>query len=238
MRTVKAYITGIGWVTTTGMGCAKDHNHFAMTDGQLPHVDPGAVFDKPYPQFRRMDEYSGLGLAAIAFSLKDAGLDEFEEKRNIGIIASTLYGCLNTDIEFFRTVMPHKGMDARPALFPYTLPNSYLGEAAIHFGLTGISFIVNEQAPLGAACLRMALECISSGEADKMLCGVCNPAWPSHFKDMPTVPPGALFFMIEKSPWKRSSYGRVGWGRSGHLEFRGMPVRRLDRLVNRCLSGR
>ena len=171
---MKAHITGIGWVTTTGMGCAKDHDRFVMTAGQLPHVSAGAVFDKPYPQFRRMDEYSRLGLAAVAFSLKDAGLHDFEEKRNIGIIASTLYGCLNTDIEFFRTVMPIRGMHARPALFSYTLPNTFLGEAAIRFGLTGTSFIINEQASLGPACLQMALECITSGEADKMLCGVCN----------------------------------------------------------------
>jgi 3-oxoacyl-[acyl-carrier-protein] synthase II len=235
---VKAHITGIGWVTTTGMGCAKDHDRFVMTDGQLPHVSAEAVFDKPYPQFRRMDEYSRLGLAAIAFSLKDAGLHDFEEKRNIGIIASTLYGCLNTDLEFFRTVMPRRGMHARPALFPYTLPNAFLGEAAIRFGLTGTSFIINEQAPLGPACLQMALECITGGEADKMLCGLCNSTYPSLFKAISKVPPGALFFMIEKSPWKGSSYGRVGPGKSGHLEFKGIRVSGLDRLVKRCLSGR
>jgi 3-oxoacyl-[acyl-carrier-protein] synthase II len=235
---VKAHITGIGWVTTTGMGCAKDHDRFVMTDGQLPHVSAEAVFDKPYPQFRRMDEYSRLGLAAIAFSLKDAGLHDFEEKRNIGIIASTLYGCLNTDIEFFRTVMPSRGMHARPALFSYTLPNTFLGEAAIRFGLTGATFIINQQAPLGPTCLQMALECITSGEADKMLCGLCNSPVPSPFEVISKVPPGALFFMIEKSPWKGSSYGRVGLGKNGHLEFKGIPVSGLDRLVKRCLSGR
>lgn len=220
------------------MGCANNHHDFAMTDGQLSHVTPGSAFDKPYPHFGRMDEYSRLGLAAIAFALKDAGLNEWREKRNIGIIASTVCGCLNTDIEYFHTVMPLRGMHARPALFSYTLPNTFLGEAAIRFGLTGTSFVINEQAPLGTACLQMALECITSGEADKMLCGLCNSAYPSSFKAIVKVPPGALFFMIEKSPWKGSSYGRVGLGKSGHLEFKGGQVSRLDKLVTQCLSGR
>jgi len=220
------------------MGGANDHHDFVMTDGQLPHVTPGSAFDKPYPPFRRMDEYSRLGLTAIAYALKDAGLNEWAEKRNIGIIASTVYGCLNTDIEYFRTVMPLSGMHASPALFSYTLPNTFLGEAAIRFGLTGTSFIINERAPLGPACLQMALECITGGEADKLLCGLCNSPYPSPFKAISKVPPGALFFMIEKSPWKGSSYGRVGLGKNGHLEFEGIQVSGLDRLVRQCLSGR
>jgi 3-oxoacyl-[acyl-carrier-protein] synthase II len=235
---VKVHITGIGWVTTTGMGCAKDHHDFVMTDGELPHITPGSVFDKPYPPLRRMDDYSRLGLAAIAYALKDAGLSEWKEKRNIGIIASTACGCLSTDIEYFRTVMPLRGMHASPALFSYTLPNTFLGEAAIRFGLTGTSFIINTQAPLDTACFQMALECIASGEADKMLCGLCNSGYPSPFKTILEVPPGALFFMIEKSPWKGSSYGRVGPAKSGHLEFKGIRVKRLDSLVTQCLSDR
>jgi len=103
---MECHITGIGRVRTSGMGGANDHHDFVMTKGQLPHVTAASAFDKPYPPFRRMDEYSRLGLAAIAFALKDAGLNEWAEKRNIGIIATTVYGCLNTDIECYRTVMP------------------------------------------------------------------------------------------------------------------------------------
>ena len=235
---MESHITGIGRARTSGMGGANDHHDFVMTKGQLPHVTAAPAFDKPHPPFRRMDEYSRLGLAAIAFALKDAGLNEWAEKRNIGIIATTVYGCLNTDIEYYRTVMPLRGMHARPALFSYTLPNAFLGEAAIRFGLTGTSFIINEHAPRGPACLQMALECITSGEADKMLCGFCDSRYPPPFEAIPNVPPGALFFMIEKSPWKGSSYGRVGLGKSGHLEFKGIRVGGLDRLVKRCLSGR
>jgi 3-oxoacyl-[acyl-carrier-protein] synthase II len=235
---VEAHVTGIGRVTPTGTGGANDHHEFVMKKGQLPHVTAASAFDKPYPPFRRMDEYSRLGLTAIAFALKDAGLNEWAEKRNIGIIATTVYGCLNTDIEYYRTVMPLGGMHASPALFSYTLPNAFLGEAAIRFGLTGASFIINEQAPLGPACVQMALECITGGEADKMLCGFCDSRYAPPFEAIPNVAPGALFFMIEKSPWKGSSYGRVGLAKNGHLEFEGVQVGGLDRLFEQCLSGR
>lgn len=233
---MEAHITGIGWVTTISMGCAKAHDNFIMKDGQLPHLTPRSVFDKPYPHFGRMDDYSRLGLAAIAFALKDAGLNEWAEKRDIGIIASTVYGCLNTDVDYFRTVMPLKGMHASPALFSYTLPNTFLGEAAIRFGLTGASFIINEKVPLGPACLQMALESITVGEADKMLCGVCNSRYPSPFGPISKVPPGALFFVLEKLPRKGRSYGRVRLKKKGPVEFKGTEVKRLDRLVRRCVS--
>ena len=78
-----------------------------------------------------MDEYSKLGMGAIAYALKDAMLDEWEEKRAIGIIASTVYGCLGTDFDYYNTVIPQDGLFASPNLFTYTLPNCFLGDAAM-----------------------------------------------------------------------------------------------------------
>ena len=233
-----ADITGIGWVTAAGMGCARDHNAFAMTEGRLPSISRKSVFDKPYSYFRRLDEYSRLGLAAIAFALRDAGRDEWTQKRHIGIIASTEYGCLKTDIEYFDTVMPQQGTGASPALFSYTLPNSFLGEAAIRFGLTGPTFAINEQVPLGPTCLQMALDSIACGEADMMLCGVCNLEYPPPFSGISKVPPGALFFMIEKSSAKGRSYGKLRLNREGHIEFKGTAINDLVSLVQQCMAAK
>ena len=138
-------ITGIGWVTAAGMGCGRDYETFAMPWGPLPDINPSDMFKKPYPNFRRMDKYSRLGLTAIAIALIDAGLSEWTRERNIGIIASTVYGCLETDVDYYKTVIPDRGANASPALFSYTLANSYLGEAAIRFGLTGINYVLTEQ---------------------------------------------------------------------------------------------
>ena len=118
------------------MGCGRDHENFAQPYGQLPEIYPSDLFKKPYPNFRRMDKYSRLKLTAIAFALLDAGLSEWTRERNIGMIASTFYGCLGTDVDYYKTVIPDRGAHASPALFSYTMANSYLGEAAIRFGLT------------------------------------------------------------------------------------------------------
>ncbi|MCJ7593818.1 MAG: hypothetical protein MUO52_03470, partial [Desulfobacterales bacterium] len=201
-----AEITGIGWITAKSAGCARDHEFFSMTDGDLPPITSQSLFNEFYSPFRRMDEYSKLGLGAIAFALKDAGLDEWTEKRNVGIIASTIYGCLSTDIDYFDTVMTDHGAGASPAIFSYTLSNIFLGEAAIRFGLTGTTFIINEERPLGLRCLELALASITRGEADKMLCGVCNHHCPKGFEKICKVPAGALFFVLEATPAKGRSY--------------------------------
>jgi len=235
---VSIEITGIGWVTAASMGCGKDHKHFTMPYEQLPEMTATAVFDDPYPYFRRMDEYSRLGLTAIAFALKDAGLDEWTEKRNIGIIASTVFGCLGTDVDYYDTVMPQKELSASPALFSYTLPNSFLGEAAIHFGLTGTSFIVNEQVPSGLAGLQMALHSIGCGETETMLCGVCDLGCPPSFGVHSNVPPGALFFIIEKSPARKPlSYGKLRLNKKGSVIFNRTKINDLTMLAQKCLAG-
>ena len=141
---MKAFITGIGWVTATDMGCGRDHNRFEFKAGKLPDITRKNVFDAPYPHFGRLDRYSRLGLSAIAFALKDAILDRWTHPRPIGIIASTVHGCLDTDLDYYDTVIPEDGRLASPNLFAYTLPNSYLGEAAIRFGLTGASYVISD----------------------------------------------------------------------------------------------
>ena len=158
---MRVHITGIGWVTAASMGCGRDHENFAQPYGQLPEINPSDLFKKPYPNFRRMDKYSRLKLTAIAFALLDAGLSEWTRERNIGMIASTFYGCLGTDVDYYKTVIPDRGVHASPALFSYTLANSYLGEAAIRFGLTGTNYVITEQHPTGLAGLQAALDHIT-----------------------------------------------------------------------------
>ena len=232
---VSADITGIGWVTATGMGCAKDHLDFAMPDGPLPDITHLSALDKSYPYLRRMDQYSKLGLNAIAFALKDAGLGEWTQKRNIGIIVATVYGCLHTDIDYFDTVMPQNGIGASPALFSYTLPNSFLGEAAIRFGLTGITFVINEPVPLNTTCLQLTLDSIACGEADKMLCGICDLGGPPSLGVNLNLSPGAVFFMLEKSPEKNaSSYGTIRRVKDNRIMFGQTEIKDLTTLVQKC----
>jgi 3-oxoacyl-[acyl-carrier-protein] synthase II len=234
-----AMISGIGWVTAAGMGCGRDHQRFEMLPRRLDPIDRRRVFEKPYKNFGRMDEYSRLGLAAIAFALRDAGLEEWREKRDIGIIASTEYGCLWTDIDYFDTVLPMGGTQASPNLFAYTLPNCFLGEAAIRYGLTGESFIVYQPSGNGLISLELALDTIETGDYFRMLCGVCDLGRPPQFSNSVEIPPGALFMVLEQSGrTARTRYGSVGRNEAGRIVYHQKPVTRLFELVDACLAHR
>lgn len=233
-----AEITGIGWVTAAGIGRGKVHQSFAMPLGPLPAIDPADMFKRPYPNFRRMDEYSCLGLTAVALALTDAGLSEWTRKRDIGIIASSFYGCLGTDIDYYKTVIPDRGAQASPALFSYTLANSFLGEAAIRFGLTGINYVITEQRPTELASLQTALDHMTRGDTAQILGGVCDVGCPPIFNKPDKVPPGAVFLMLENSPAKeRSSYGKLQFNSTGDLLFNGSEIKDLTTLVQTCLAG-
>jgi len=129
---MKVTITGVGWLNSTGTGQGRQAVFRpGSSDGQLKLSSKG-IFDKPVPRYGRMDEYSRLGLMAVALALKDAELDQWTEMRNIAVIASTVYGCLQTDAEYYDTVRPQGGRLASPNLFAYTLSNTFLGEATIY----------------------------------------------------------------------------------------------------------
>jgi 3-oxoacyl-[acyl-carrier-protein] synthase II len=233
-----AEITGIGWVTAAGLGRGREHQGFAMPAGQLPEINPADMFEKPYPNFRRMDEYSRLGLTATALALIDAGMAEWTRERDIGIVASTFYGCLGTDVDYYKTVIPDRGAQASPALFSYTLANGFLGEAAIRFGLTGINYVLTEQRPTGLAGLQTALDHIMRGDIEKILGGVCDVGCPQLFGEPSKVPPGAVFFMLEKShAGEKSFYGKLCLDPKGRVIYDGSEIKNLTTLVSKCLTG-
>jgi 3-oxoacyl-[acyl-carrier-protein] synthase II len=232
-----ASITGIGWVTSASMGGGREHKPIIAQDGKLPKLTSRMIFGKSSIHFGRLDDYSKLGFAAVTFALKDAKLDQWSNKRPIGIVASTTYGCLATDIDYYETVVPKGGAFASPSLFAYTLPNVYLGEVATRFGLTGQTFVVNEPELSGIAGLRMALNSIALGDCPVMLAGLCDTGRPDFF-DYPTqISSGALFFVLEKTPeHKNLSYGDLDMDIEGAVFFKGAQVENLQNLMQRCIA--
>jgi 3-oxoacyl-[acyl-carrier-protein] synthase II len=234
---VKAVITGMGWVTATTMGYGRNRDSFEWRPGQLPEIARKDVFKKPYPHFGRLDRYSRLGLSAIAFALQDAELSRWTRKRNLAMIASTSHGCLDTDINYFSSTITGEGRLASPHLFAYTLPNSFLGEASIFFGLTGANFVISEPSASGLWCLRMALIGIAGGRFGKVICGRCDLNPPPFIPEANTEPCGALFFVIEKKPTRRQvTYGRLCLETNGALKFDDDEIENLPMLAEKCLS--
>jgi len=234
---MKACISGIGWVTATSMGCGRHLKSLELKAGILPEITRKDVFDAPYPHFGRLDKYSRLGLSGIAFALKDAGLDRWSQPRPIGIIASTVHGCLETDIDFYDTVMPESGRLASPNLFAYTLPNSYLGEAAIRFGLTGASYVITDSTLADLRCLRLALAGMAGGQYDKALGGRCDLGHCGPYSESGRTAGGALFFVIEKKTVNAGTiYGDVDIDHRGELFFNGSKVEDLATLARDCIA--
>ena len=226
---MKVYLTGIGWVTSKNAGCFKDLDAFEMTTDLLPDIPLAGLG----PAARRMDTYSRLGMSGILYALRDAGLAEWTTQRNIGIVAATEYACLDTDVAYHESAASDD-TSASPALFSYTLPNTFLGEAAIHFGITGPTYVINGGPPLDTIVLEMAIDSISSRETNTMLCGVVNSPAPKVLPDAPPVLLGALFFVVEREPGDKPFYGAVRFNAEGRIEFDGCEIGDLAELVKIC----
>jgi len=230
-------ITGIGWITPSGMGRGRDHGRFDAGNGPLPRVTAQSVFGAPSKHFGRMDDYSKMGLAAITFALRDAGLEHFTEKRGIGMIAGTVFGCLHTDDDYYQTAMPEDGALASPNLFAYTLPNTYLGEAAIRFGLTGTGFVINDTDTSGMNVIKTALHSLMANELDKVLCGICDPGPLPFMSPMPGTFTGALFYMIETAPQNPDTvYGELALDKAGNVLFENRQIATFAELSGCCVA--
>ncbi len=231
---MKAYLTGIGRVNATGYGAGQVEGDIISDHGPLPKLKRKDVFKEPYQRFGRLDEFSRVGLAAIAFAMQDAGLEAWTEKRPIGIIAETDHGCLNTDLGYFETVVPDHGKFASPNLFAYTLPNCFLGEAAIRYGLTGPSYIINSHPTRNFECLRIGLQELDWNNCDKVVLGINNPEIPAQYGIHDRLV-GALFVVLEKNPINPASvYGLVELTRRNVL-FAAAPVTDLCQVVHEAI---
>lgn len=195
---MKIHVTGLGWVGAAGAGVGRGPVAFALPPGALPRIASRELLRTPDARFGRMDAFSQLALAGVVLALRDAGIEEWKEPRAVGIAASTRYGCLQTDIDYLATLRPDPAL-ASPQLFAFTLPNIFLGEAAIRFGLTGPSVIVSDEEGSGAAALDTASDYVASG-GPAALAGICDLERPAPLPSLPAGTPGALFVVLERRP--------------------------------------
>ena len=232
---MKAWINGIGWVTAAGFGRGRESSEQPFCDGLLDIPKRRQVFEQPDMRFGRLDEFSRIGLAALAFCLRDAGEEAWHKKRPIGIVAASRYGCLLTDLAYLQTMLPDQGKLASPNLFAYTLPNCFLGEAALRFGLTGNTLVLNQEDRSGLAPLRFALEELNWSGQQGILTGTCDLTPPAAFA-VGNECPGSLFLLLEKTPATAfPSYGELVLS-DNEIYFAGTRAVDLPSLVTACLA--
>ncbi len=190
-------ITGMGWVGGRGLGRARDSQSPGWASGGPAPFKLSQVISRTEGRSGRLDEFSKLGLASAALALTDAGLDRWTAKRPIGVIASSVYGCIGTDDAYFNTVLPDEGKLSSPNLFAYTLPNCFVGETALRYGLTGPTLVINPADTTNISPLVIGLETLASGEAQALLCGFCDLEPPATIAPLDRVETGSVFMLLE-----------------------------------------
>ena len=233
---MKGWINGIGWVTAAGYSGGRHTDQQPLCRGVVSVPKRKQIFAKPDLRFGRLDEFSRVGLGAIALCLRDGGVEEWDEKRQIGIVAASRYGCLQTDIAYLETMIPDDGALSSPKLFVYTLSNSFLGEAALRFGLTGNTLVLNQADETGGlAAVRYALEDLSWSEQPAILTGICDLAPPVELAQEGDYP-GGLFMLIGKElSADVDSYGEVEL-QGDEVFFAGSKIDDFRALVGECLA--
>ena len=235
------YICGIGFVTPETMGCGRNFETFDPKPGKLASISRKDILDKPYKSFGRMDFFSKIGFAGIYFSYKDAGLINSEwrntdQTSNTSIIASTFFGCLETDKNFFDTIKFENGKHASPALFAYTLSNTFLGEASIYLKTNGENFVINKDPTKGITALKMCFDILDSEESDFVLCGLCDTNTPDFIETHDISFSGSLFFTISKKKHE-ICYGELKENKKGNILFNKNNIENLLDLAKACIEG-
>jgi 3-oxoacyl-(acyl-carrier-protein) synthase len=157
------------WILSAGVA---DGTGVAGTSGTLVRwcdrgLDPRAripwrrVFDAPFPEFRRLDPLSRFCCLAVEAVAPADHLDRSTRERTALVLATTL-GCLESDERFQRGLV---ASTIEPAVFPYTLPSTCLGDLAIRHGLMGptLCLATGERDVEAAVCETARL--LDSGEA-------------------------------------------------------------------------
>ncbi len=227
---MKACLKGIGWVTPAGFGQGRLGGSFPLQSGQLPIPTRKDLFAEIDKRFGRLDDFSRVGLGALTFCLRDAGVEAWSEKRPIGIIAASRAGCMATDLAYLETLQSEQGKLASPNLFAYTLPNCFLGEAALRHGLTGNCLVLSHHDPDLSRTLSYALEELAWSGQDGVLVGFCDVM----ARDSADLT-GGLFLLLSKEDDENAGYGILELNEQ-QLTFAGEPIDGLADLLRRCLK--
>lgn len=171
---MELYIRGGSWINGEGFGKLSqkgDNQSIALTDSAPVIPKAKEIFEEPLQRYGRFDTFTRLGCAATALALDDAGLGRASETETWGMVISSDYDVLATDLEYYDTTLEEEGTFSSPNLFSYTLPVITLGECAVYYKLTGPTFCVGDNGLRGLNALKSAALAMSAGKATSMIAG-------------------------------------------------------------------
>lgn len=215
-----------------------------MTAGSSANLNYKSVTHIGASRVRRLDRYSRLGLMAMALCLRDAGRlvesavpPAYGTSPVTGVVIASRFGCLATDIDYFNIL---KGADipAAPNLFAYTLPNSFLGEAAIIFGLEGPALVLSYPEIKGVSVLETACQWLHARQTEALLCGWCDlmPDLLANPENGVTME-AFFFYLTAAHPKPPKTYTTLSRGAAGNiLQANQQPLTNFNSLLQVCLA--
>jgi hypothetical protein len=99
-----------------------------------------------YLKFFKMDNLSKLAILAAESILKDTGLYEITDKRDVAVVLVNASSSLVADASYQQTINDPENYFPSPSLFVYTLPNITIGEICIKHKIYGENvFLISQK---------------------------------------------------------------------------------------------
>lgn len=99
-----------------------------------------------YLKFFKMDNLSKLATLATESILKDTGLYQITNKKDVAVVLVNASSSLVTDVNYQKTITDPKNYFPSPSLFVYTLPNITIGEICIKHKIYGENvFLISQK---------------------------------------------------------------------------------------------
>ncbi|MGH3104045.1 MAG: beta-ketoacyl-[acyl-carrier-protein] synthase family protein [Gaiellaceae bacterium] len=182
-------ITGIGLVAPIGIGkeafwaAAKEGRSGTGRPTRLEHPDTpvkvvGEVKDFVPTDYIskklmvRTDRNTQFSFAACFEAVEDAGIDPAEEQKDrVGIVLSSNYGGLSYFLENLERLHQKGPSFVSAYMATAWLPSAPVGQLSIHYGTTGYSKTVINDAAGGADAIGAGYRAIGRGDADVVIAG-------------------------------------------------------------------
>jgi len=157
-------IKGQGWINQKKYGCLKHKwlRGYSDLKSLYGSLQP-EIFKYPVANFLRFDAVAKFAVISIALALFDAKISYAQGiKQDIDILGTNSHGAQETNLAYFTDYIVNGRTLSRGNLFIYTLPSSFLAEAAIHFGLTGKLLYLGFPGNAQTASLKYALNMLKT----------------------------------------------------------------------------
>jgi 3-oxoacyl-(acyl-carrier-protein) synthase len=157
-------------ISISGGACIAGSSYITLESDspiKLPEMD--GLFNPVPARLGRFDDFTKLGFAVIGLALQDGGHFRLPKTNSIGLIISTHYGIMQTDLKYYSTTLELNGLLSSPNLFSYTLPVTVIGECANYFHLTGPTFCIGDDDRSGIKALETSMLLLRGGGAKRFI---------------------------------------------------------------------